>query len=158
MWSGVYFYKLCSNFIFTHSSAALLSFIEMIVDRLYYRKHIHWVKLYLRVIDSDLQIHSSTETHQVAGSLISPISLNDIPPRITQAMENEEHWDFDIFELEAATHKRSVKSRARKLKLLKTDLNVFNFSTCAFKIELLLFSKSNVSNFLTVISSCVWIP
>lgn len=52
--------------------------------------------------------HSSTETHQVAGSLISPISLNDIPPRIAQAMENEEHWDFDIFELEAATHKRSV--------------------------------------------------
>lgn len=37
-------------------------------------------------------------------------------------MENEEHWDFDIFELEAATHKRSVNSRAQKLELLKTDL------------------------------------
>lgn len=111
--------------------------------------------MYLRVINSDLQIHSSTETHQVAGSLISPISLNDIPPRITQAMENEEHWDFDIFELEAATHKRSVNSRAPKLKLLKTDLNVFNFSTCAFKMELLSFSKANVSDFLAVISSFV---
>lgn len=77
-----------------------------------------------KVINGDLQIYSSTETHQVAGSLSSPISLNDIPPRITEAMENEEQWDFDIFELEAATHKRSVNSRAHKLKLLKADLNV----------------------------------
>ncbi|XP_051896128.1 high affinity cAMP-specific and IBMX-insensitive 3',5'-cyclic phosphodiesterase 8A isoform X2 [Pristis pectinata] len=35
-------------------------------------------------------------------------SLNDIPPRITELMENEQAWDFDIFELEAATHKRPL--------------------------------------------------
>lgn len=39
-------------------------------------------------------------------------------------MENEEQWDFDIFELEAATHKRSVNARVHKLKLLKSGLNV----------------------------------
>ncbi|XP_062922391.1 high affinity cAMP-specific and IBMX-insensitive 3',5'-cyclic phosphodiesterase 8A isoform X2 [Mobula hypostoma] len=35
-------------------------------------------------------------------------SLCDIPPRITELMENEQAWDFDIFELEAATHKRPL--------------------------------------------------
>ncbi|KFO73207.1 High affinity cAMP-specific and IBMX-insensitive 3',5'-cyclic phosphodiesterase 8A, partial [Cuculus canorus] len=62
----------------------------------------------LRRLSGNEYILSAKQTHQVAGSLISPISLNDIPPRITQAMENEEHWDFDIFELEAATHKRPL--------------------------------------------------
>uniref|UniRef100_H0VC04 Phosphodiesterase n=1 Tax=Cavia porcellus TaxID=10141 RepID=H0VC04_CAVPO len=38
----------------------------------------------------------------------TPISLHDIPPRVAQAMENVEHWDFDIFELEAATHSRPL--------------------------------------------------
>lgn len=42
------------------------------------------------------------------GSVVTPISLHDVPPRIARAMENEEYWDFDIFELEAATHKRCV--------------------------------------------------
>ncbi|XP_059495158.1 high affinity cAMP-specific and IBMX-insensitive 3',5'-cyclic phosphodiesterase 8A isoform X1 [Stegostoma tigrinum] len=37
-----------------------------------------------------------------------PVSLHDIPPRITETMENEDCWDFDIFELEAATHKRPL--------------------------------------------------
>ncbi|KFV84649.1 High affinity cAMP-specific and IBMX-insensitive 3',5'-cyclic phosphodiesterase 8A, partial [Struthio camelus australis] len=62
----------------------------------------------LRRLSGNEYILSAKQTHQVAGSLISPISLNDIPPRITEAMENEEHWDFDIFELEAATHKRPL--------------------------------------------------
>ncbi|XP_054244198.1 high affinity cAMP-specific and IBMX-insensitive 3',5'-cyclic phosphodiesterase 8A isoform X2 [Indicator indicator] len=62
----------------------------------------------LRRLSGNEYILSAKQTHQVAGSLISPISLNDIPPQITQAMENEEHWDFDIFELEAATHKRPL--------------------------------------------------
>lgn len=99
-------------------------------------------------------IYPSTETHQVAGSLISPISLNDIPPRITQAMENEEHWDFDIFELEAATHKRSVNyglvnTSCWELTEKSACSQLLNFSTCAFHTEFLLFSKSNVRNFLT---------
>ncbi|XP_054858761.1 high affinity cAMP-specific and IBMX-insensitive 3',5'-cyclic phosphodiesterase 8A [Eublepharis macularius] len=62
----------------------------------------------LRRLSGNEYILSAKQTHQVPGSLISPISLNDIPPRIAQAMENEEHWDFNIFELEAATHKRPL--------------------------------------------------
>ncbi|OBS76183.1 hypothetical protein A6R68_17360, partial [Neotoma lepida] len=38
----------------------------------------------------------------------TPISLHDIPPRIAMAIENEEQWDFDIFELEAATQNRPL--------------------------------------------------
>uniref|UniRef100_H9G9E2 Phosphodiesterase n=1 Tax=Anolis carolinensis TaxID=28377 RepID=H9G9E2_ANOCA len=62
----------------------------------------------LRRLSGNEYILAAKQTHQVPGSLISPISLNDIPPRIAEAMENEEHWDFNIFELEAATHKRPL--------------------------------------------------
>ncbi|XP_072837705.2 high affinity cAMP-specific and IBMX-insensitive 3',5'-cyclic phosphodiesterase 8A isoform X2 [Pogona vitticeps] len=62
----------------------------------------------LRRLSGNEYILSAKQTHQAPGSLISPISLNDIPPRIAQAMENEEYWDFNIFELEAATHKRPL--------------------------------------------------
>lgn len=35
-----------------------------------------------------------------------PNTINDVPPCITQLLDNEESWDFDIFELEALTNKR----------------------------------------------------
>lgn len=47
-----------------------------------------------------------TEPHHLPSHLTTPLSLNDIPPRIAQTMENEDSWDFDIFNLEAATLKR----------------------------------------------------
>ncbi|XP_051062488.1 high affinity cAMP-specific and IBMX-insensitive 3',5'-cyclic phosphodiesterase 8A [Phodopus roborovskii] len=43
-----------------------------------------------------------------SSSIPVPISLHDIPPRIALAIENEELWDFDIFELEAATQNRPL--------------------------------------------------
>ncbi|EDM08678.1 phosphodiesterase 8A [Rattus norvegicus] len=43
-----------------------------------------------------------------SSQLAVPISLHDIPPRIAQVIENEEQWDFDIFELEAATQNRPL--------------------------------------------------
>lgn len=46
------------------------------------------------------------EPHHIPSHLTTPLSLNDIPPRVAQTMENEESWDFDIFSLEAATMKR----------------------------------------------------
>uniref|UniRef100_A0A674PDA7 Phosphodiesterase n=1 Tax=Takifugu rubripes TaxID=31033 RepID=A0A674PDA7_TAKRU len=46
--------------------------------------------------------------HHIPSHLITPLSLNDIPPRIAQTMENEDSWDFDIFNLEAATMKRTL--------------------------------------------------
>uniref|UniRef100_A0A8U8AUY7 Phosphodiesterase n=1 Tax=Geospiza parvula TaxID=87175 RepID=A0A8U8AUY7_GEOPR len=77
----------------------------------------------------------------VAGSLSSPISLNDIPPRITEAMENEEQWDFDIFELEAATHKRP---------LVYLGLKIFaRFGICEF----LNCSESTLRSWLQVIEA-----
>lgn len=41
--------------------------------------------------------------------MAAPISLHDIPPQIALAIQNEEKWDFDIFELEAATQHRYVE-------------------------------------------------
>lgn len=53
-----------------------------------------------------LSLSLLTEPHHIPSHLITPLSLNDIPPRIAQTMENEDSWDFDIFNLEAATLKR----------------------------------------------------
>lgn len=46
----------------------------------------------------------------IPSDVSSPVALHDVPPRIALAVENEENWDFDIFELEAATQKRCVLS------------------------------------------------
>lgn len=35
-----------------------------------------------------------------------PASLHDVPSRIARAMDKDECWDFNIFELEAVTHRR----------------------------------------------------
>uniref|UniRef100_A0A3B3US57 Phosphodiesterase n=1 Tax=Poecilia latipinna TaxID=48699 RepID=A0A3B3US57_9TELE len=48
------------------------------------------------------------EPHHLPSHLATPLSLNDIPPRIAQTMESEDSWDFDIFSLEAATMKRPL--------------------------------------------------
>lgn len=48
---------------------------------------------------------------QVSSSVIAPTTLHDIPPRIARAMEDEETWDFNIFELEAATQNRCVRGQ-----------------------------------------------
>ncbi|KFW01729.1 High affinity cAMP-specific and IBMX-insensitive 3',5'-cyclic phosphodiesterase 8B, partial [Fulmarus glacialis] len=37
-----------------------------------------------------------------------PNTINDAPPCIAQLLENEESWDFNIFELEAVTNKRPL--------------------------------------------------
>uniref|UniRef100_A0AAX7ST93 Phosphodiesterase n=1 Tax=Astatotilapia calliptera TaxID=8154 RepID=A0AAX7ST93_ASTCA len=50
----------------------------------------------------------TTQPHHLPSHLTTPLSLSDIPPRIAQTMENEDSWDFDIFNLEAATLKRPL--------------------------------------------------
>ncbi|XP_030173160.1 high affinity cAMP-specific and IBMX-insensitive 3',5'-cyclic phosphodiesterase 8A isoform X2 [Lynx canadensis] len=62
----------------------------------------------LRRLSGNEYVLSTKSLQQVPGSVVTPISLHDVPPRIARAMENEEYWDFDIFELEAATHKRPL--------------------------------------------------
>ncbi|XP_077119772.1 high affinity cAMP-specific and IBMX-insensitive 3',5'-cyclic phosphodiesterase 8A-like isoform X2 [Ranitomeya variabilis] len=78
----------------------------------------------LRRLSGNEYIFSAKQVHPSSGHVISSLSLTDIPPRIAQAMENEEDWEFDIFELEAATHKRP---------LVYLGLKMFaRFGVCSF--------------------------
>ncbi|XP_059949055.1 high affinity cAMP-specific and IBMX-insensitive 3',5'-cyclic phosphodiesterase 8B isoform X7 [Mesoplodon densirostris] len=53
-----------------------------------------------------------------------PVTINDVPPSIAQLLDNEESWEFNIFELEAVTHKRP---------LVYLGLKVFSrFGVCEF--------------------------
>nr|XP_036276253.1 high affinity cAMP-specific and IBMX-insensitive 3',5'-cyclic phosphodiesterase 8A-like [Pipistrellus kuhlii] len=53
---------------------------------------------------------------RVASSIPATMSLqDDVPPQIAEALENEDSWDFDIFELEAATQKRALSYLAMKI-------------------------------------------
>ncbi|XP_078221417.1 high affinity cAMP-specific and IBMX-insensitive 3',5'-cyclic phosphodiesterase 8B isoform X13 [Callithrix jacchus] len=62
--------------------------------------------------------------HQSHSHLAMPITINDVPPCISQLLDNEESWDFNIFELEAVTHKRP---------LVYLGLKVFTrFGVCEF--------------------------
>ncbi|XP_070776731.1 high affinity cAMP-specific and IBMX-insensitive 3',5'-cyclic phosphodiesterase 8A isoform X2 [Enoplosus armatus] len=62
----------------------------------------------LRRLSGNEYIFSTKQPHHIPSHLITPLSLNDIPPRIAQTMENEDSWDFDIVNLEAATVKRPL--------------------------------------------------
>uniref|UniRef100_A0A8C7XEX9 Phosphodiesterase n=1 Tax=Oryzias sinensis TaxID=183150 RepID=A0A8C7XEX9_9TELE len=62
----------------------------------------------LRRLSGNEYILSTKQPHHLPSHLTTPLSLNDIPPRIAQTMENEDSWDFDVFTLEAATMKRPL--------------------------------------------------
>jgi len=40
------------------------------------------------------------------SQLAVPVTLIDVPPPIAEMLNDEECWEFNILELEAATHKR----------------------------------------------------
>ncbi|XP_060241568.1 high affinity cAMP-specific and IBMX-insensitive 3',5'-cyclic phosphodiesterase 8B isoform X4 [Meriones unguiculatus] len=62
--------------------------------------------------------------HQSHTQLSMPIAINDVPPSVAQLLDNEESWDFNVFELEAVTHKRP---------LVYLGLKVFSrFGVCEF--------------------------
>ncbi|XP_006889897.1 PREDICTED: high affinity cAMP-specific and IBMX-insensitive 3',5'-cyclic phosphodiesterase 8B isoform X2 [Elephantulus edwardii] len=62
--------------------------------------------------------------NQSHSHLAMPVTINDVPPCIAQLLDNEESWDFNIFELEAVTHKRP---------LVYLGLKVFSrFGVCEF--------------------------
>lgn len=46
--------------------------------------------------------------NQNHGHLSVPVTISDVPPGITYLLDNEESWDFNIFELEAVTNKRQA--------------------------------------------------
>uniref|UniRef100_A0A8C9T0S9 Phosphodiesterase n=1 Tax=Scleropages formosus TaxID=113540 RepID=A0A8C9T0S9_SCLFO len=78
----------------------------------------------LRRLSGNEYMFAAKHPHHLPGHLSTPLSLNDIPPQIAQTMENEESWDFDIFNLEAATMKRP---------LTYLGLKVFSrFGVCEF--------------------------
>lgn len=70
------------------------------------------------------------DPHHIPSHLTTPLSLNDIPPRIAQTMENEDSWDFDIFNLEAATMKRWGSPQLWALCLIFFSLK----GECALKV------------------------
>ncbi|XP_060035450.1 high affinity cAMP-specific and IBMX-insensitive 3',5'-cyclic phosphodiesterase 8A isoform X4 [Erinaceus europaeus] len=57
----------------------------------------------LRRLSGNEYVLAAKNFHQGTTS-----SLHDVPPKAAEAMENEDCWDFNIFELEAATTKRPL--------------------------------------------------
>ncbi|XP_026304103.1 high affinity cAMP-specific and IBMX-insensitive 3',5'-cyclic phosphodiesterase 8A isoform X4 [Piliocolobus tephrosceles] len=95
----------------------------------------------LRRLSGNEYVLSTKNTQTVSSNIITPISLDDVPPRIARAMENEEYWDFDIFELEAATHNRP---------LIYLGLKMFaRFGICEF----LHCSESTLRSWLQIIEA-----
>ncbi|XP_053303948.1 high affinity cAMP-specific and IBMX-insensitive 3',5'-cyclic phosphodiesterase 8B [Spea bombifrons] len=68
-----------------------------------------------------------------------PVTINDVPPRIAQVLENEDSWDFNIFDLETVTNKRP---------LVHLGLKIF---TCFGVCEFLNCSESTLRSWLQVI-------
>ncbi|XP_067246811.1 high affinity cAMP-specific and IBMX-insensitive 3',5'-cyclic phosphodiesterase 8A isoform X1 [Chanodichthys erythropterus] len=62
----------------------------------------------LRRLSGNEYILATKQLHHIPSHLTTPLSLNDIPTCIAQTMENEDSWDFDIFNLESATMKRPL--------------------------------------------------
>ncbi|XP_048829020.1 high affinity cAMP-specific and IBMX-insensitive 3',5'-cyclic phosphodiesterase 8A-like [Brienomyrus brachyistius] len=78
----------------------------------------------LRRLSGNEHILVTKQSQHGPSHLITPLSLTDIPQRVAQAMENEESWDFDIFNLETVTMKRP---------LVYLGLKVFSrFGVCEF--------------------------
>ncbi|XP_058433428.1 high affinity cAMP-specific and IBMX-insensitive 3',5'-cyclic phosphodiesterase 8A isoform X2 [Marmota monax] len=95
----------------------------------------------LRRLSGNEYVLSTKNLQQVSHSIITPISLHDVPSRIARGLENVEYWDFDIFELEAATHNRP---------LIYLGLKIFaHFGICEF----LNCSESTLKSWLQIIEA-----
>ncbi|CAL9682314.1 unnamed protein product [Knipowitschia caucasica] len=57
-----------------------------------------------------------------------PVTLSDIPPSIAEMLNDEECWEFNILELEAATHKRPLTYLGLKI---FTSFGVCDFLNCS---------------------------
>ncbi|XP_040113428.1 high affinity cAMP-specific and IBMX-insensitive 3',5'-cyclic phosphodiesterase 8A isoform X2 [Oryx dammah] len=95
----------------------------------------------LRRLSGNEYVLSTKNLQQAPSSSSVPIPLHDVPSQITRAMDKEEYWDFNIFELEAATHKRP---------LIYLGLKVFaRFGVCEF----LKCSEATLRSWLQVIEA-----
>ncbi|XP_040013359.1 high affinity cAMP-specific and IBMX-insensitive 3',5'-cyclic phosphodiesterase 8B isoform X4 [Xiphias gladius] len=62
------------------------------------------------------------------SQLAIPVTLNDVPPSIAEMLNDEECWEFNILELEAATHKRPLTYLGLKI---FTSFGVCEFLNCS---------------------------
>ncbi|XP_024154838.1 high affinity cAMP-specific and IBMX-insensitive 3',5'-cyclic phosphodiesterase 8B isoform X3 [Oryzias melastigma] len=62
------------------------------------------------------------------SQLAIPVTLNDVPPSIAEMLNDEECWEFNILELEAATHKRPLTYLGLKI---FTSFGVCDFLNCS---------------------------
>ncbi|XP_034997348.1 high affinity cAMP-specific and IBMX-insensitive 3',5'-cyclic phosphodiesterase 8B isoform X1 [Hippoglossus stenolepis] len=62
------------------------------------------------------------------SQLALPVTLNDVPPSIAEMLNDEECWEFNILELEAATHKRPLTYLGLKI---FTSFGVCEFLNCS---------------------------
>ncbi|XP_078533444.1 high affinity cAMP-specific and IBMX-insensitive 3',5'-cyclic phosphodiesterase 8B isoform X2 [Lissotriton helveticus] len=77
----------------------------------------------LRRLSGNEYVFSKNMNHS-HSHLPAPVTVNDVPPRIALLLDNEESWDFNIFELESVTHKRP---------LVYLGLKIFGrFGVCEF--------------------------
>uniref|UniRef100_A0A8C1TBD6 Phosphodiesterase n=1 Tax=Cyprinus carpio TaxID=7962 RepID=A0A8C1TBD6_CYPCA len=66
----------------------------------------------LRRLSGNEYVFSKSALHNMSQSQLAvPVPLNDIPSSIAELLNEEECWEFNILELEAATHKRYQKER-----------------------------------------------
>ncbi|XP_034048150.1 LOW QUALITY PROTEIN: high affinity cAMP-specific and IBMX-insensitive 3',5'-cyclic phosphodiesterase 8B [Thalassophryne amazonica] len=62
------------------------------------------------------------------SQLAIPVNLSDVPPSIAEMLNDEECWDFNILDLEAATHKRPLTYLGLKI---FTSFGVCEFLNCS---------------------------
>uniref|UniRef100_A0AAQ5ZZ81 Phosphodiesterase n=1 Tax=Amphiprion ocellaris TaxID=80972 RepID=A0AAQ5ZZ81_AMPOC len=62
------------------------------------------------------------------SQLAIPVTLNDVPPSIAEMLNDEECWEFNILDLEAATHKRPLTYLGLKI---FTSFGVCEFLNCS---------------------------
>lgn len=57
------------------------------------------------------------------SQLAIPVTLNDVPPNIAEMLNDEECWEFNILELEAATHKRYKDDIIQRVQTISNSLD-----------------------------------
>uniref|UniRef100_A0A3Q2SWQ8 Phosphodiesterase n=1 Tax=Fundulus heteroclitus TaxID=8078 RepID=A0A3Q2SWQ8_FUNHE len=62
------------------------------------------------------------------SQLAIPVTLSDVPPSIAEMLNDEERWEFNILDLEAATHKRPLTYLGLKI---FTSFGVCDFLSCS---------------------------
>ncbi|XP_070780188.1 high affinity cAMP-specific and IBMX-insensitive 3',5'-cyclic phosphodiesterase 8B isoform X4 [Enoplosus armatus] len=68
------------------------------------------------------------KVHMSQSQLAIPVTLSDVPPPIAEMLNDEECWEFNILELEAATHKRPLTYLGLKI---FTSFGVCEFLNCS---------------------------